>query len=209
MGFVMDKEPAQKEDWRITLRLPKRDYCFIQKLVDDGEYTNPADVVRDAVKRFRADMEMRVPIQNKGVPALWIFSEEIGQKDFLDWFSAHTSFMLPIHHYRGELRVFDDALVFYGKNTKTDKTEISAVSFQNIKSVYLGFDGTYKRRETLGGFDHEAPLRIEYKDNNSTKTVYAFIEFDRITRSNKNQEWFEALKRVCNRMKTENNKREC
>ena len=54
----MDKEGASKEDWRITLRLPKRDYYFIQGLVEEGEYANAADVIRDAVKHFRANLEL-------------------------------------------------------------------------------------------------------------------------------------------------------
>jgi Arc/MetJ-type ribon-helix-helix transcriptional regulator len=192
----MDKKDAQKEDWRITLRLPKRDYLFIQKLVDDGEYANPADVVRDAIKHFRADFEQHFSIQNKVVHALWVFKHEIEQKDFGDWFLAHTSFMLPIHRYKGEVRLFDDALVFHGKHAKTGKTEIVAVPFQSITSVYVGFDEWYKRRESRSGFDHEAPLRIEFKDGNLVQTVYVFMEFDRISRSNKNKEWFEALSRI-------------
>lgn len=192
----MNEKSKSKDDWRITLRLPKRDYFFVQKLVEDGEYVNSADVIRDAIKHFRAELELRAPIQTKGVQALWIFKEEIGQKDFGDWFAAHTSFMLPIHRYSGELHLFEDALVFHGKHTKTNETEIAAIPFRNIKSVYLGFDDAYRRRETRGGFDHEAPLRIDYKDGNSVKTVYAFIDFSRISRANKNQEWFEALKKM-------------
>jgi Arc/MetJ-type ribon-helix-helix transcriptional regulator len=192
----MAKDGARKEDCRITLRLPKRDYYFIQRLVEEGEYTNSADVVRDAVKHFRADLEQRVPLQTKTVGALWIFEDEIGQKDFGDWFAAHTSFMLPIHRYNGEIRLFDDALVFYGKHAKTGKTEVVAVPFQSVVGVFVGFDEAYRRRETRGGFNHEAPLRIDYKDGNSVRTVYVFVDFDRVTRSNKNQEWFEFLQRI-------------
>ena len=192
----MEKTGDSKEDWRITLRLPKQDYYLIQKLVEDGEYVNSADVVRDAVKHFRAGMELGAPVQSKGVQSLWIFKEEIGQKDFADWFAAHTSFMLPIHRYKGELHLFDDALVFHGKNAKTGEANIVSIPFQNITEVYLGFDKAYKRRETRGGFDHEAPLRIDYRDGNSVKTVYAFIDFSRISRANKNQEWFSTLQKM-------------
>ncbi len=52
----MTDNRASKDDWRVTLRLPKRDYFFVQKLVDDGEYVNAAEVIRDAVKHFRADL---------------------------------------------------------------------------------------------------------------------------------------------------------
>ena len=185
-----------KEDWRVTLRLPKRDYYFIQKLVDDGEYVNAADVIRDAVKHFRAELELHAPIRSEGVQALWIFKEGIEQKDFGDWFAAHTSFMLPIHSHEGKVHLFDDALVFYGTHTKTNETEVVAIPFQDIKSVYVGFDEAYRRRETRGGFDHEAPLRIEYKEGNMVKAIYVFMEFNRITRSNRNQEWFKTLQKI-------------
>jgi len=191
----MDKD-ASKEDYRVTLRLPRRDYYFIQKLVEEGEYVNAADMIRDAVKHFRTELELNTPIRSKGVKALWIFKEDINQKDFGDWFAAHTSFMLPIHSYRGEVHMFDDALVFYGTHTKTSESEVAAVPFQAIRSVYVGFDEAYKRRETRSGSNHEAPLRIEYKNGSAFKTIYVFMEFNRINRSNKNQEWFEALQRI-------------
>ena len=191
----MDKD-SSNEDYRVTLRLPRRDYCFIQMLVKDGEYVNAADVIRDAVKRLRAELELNAPVRSKGVKALWIFKEEIDQKDFGDWFAAHTSFMLPIHSYRGEVHLFDDALVFYGTHTKTSEAEVAVVPFQDIRSLYVGFDEAYKRRETRSGFNHEAPLRIEYKQGSAVKTIYVFMEFNRINRSNKNQEWFETLQRI-------------
>lgn len=192
----MDKEQTSKEDWRITLRLPERDYHFIEKLVKEGEYANAADVIRDAVKHFRAELELCAPIRSKGLQALWIFKEGIEQKGFGDWFAAHTSLMLPIHRYKGEIHLLNDALVIYGTDTKTNETKIVAIPFQNIKSVFVGFDDIYKRRETRGGFNHEAPLRIEYKEGNVVRTTYIFIEFDRITRLSKNQEWFETLQRI-------------
>ncbi|MCP8316041.1 MAG: hypothetical protein H3Z51_04150 [archaeon] len=47
-------------EYRATIRFPRRDYEFMQKLIEGGEYTNITDIVRDAVKRFRlewTDME--------------------------------------------------------------------------------------------------------------------------------------------------------
>jgi Arc/MetJ-type ribon-helix-helix transcriptional regulator len=42
-------------EYRATIRFPKKDYEFMQKLIDDGEYTNVTEIVRDAVKRFRLE----------------------------------------------------------------------------------------------------------------------------------------------------------
>lgn len=47
-------------EYRATIRFPRKDYEFMQKLIEDGEYTNITEIVRDAVKRFRLhwrDME--------------------------------------------------------------------------------------------------------------------------------------------------------
>jgi hypothetical protein len=47
-------------EYRATIRFPRKDYEFMQKLIEEGEYTNITEIVRDAVKRFRltwTDME--------------------------------------------------------------------------------------------------------------------------------------------------------
>lgn len=58
------KEKEQQTDvgieYRATIRFPRKDYEFMQKLIEEGEYTNITEIVRDAVKRFRlewSDME--------------------------------------------------------------------------------------------------------------------------------------------------------
>ena len=54
-------EPSEAGiEYRATIRFPKKDYEFMQKLIETGEYTNITEIVRDAVKRFRlewADVE--------------------------------------------------------------------------------------------------------------------------------------------------------
>jgi Arc/MetJ-type ribon-helix-helix transcriptional regulator len=49
---------AQSEggiEYRATIRFPRKDYEFMQMLIEEGEYTNITEIVRDAVKRFRLD----------------------------------------------------------------------------------------------------------------------------------------------------------
>jgi Arc/MetJ-type ribon-helix-helix transcriptional regulator len=57
-----DKEKDEKSagpevgiEYRATIRFPRKDYEFMQKLLDEGEYTNITEIVRDAVKRFRLE----------------------------------------------------------------------------------------------------------------------------------------------------------
>ena len=62
-----DKDKGEKSsqteagiEYRATIRFPRKDYEFMQKLIEEGEYTNITEIVRDAVKRFRLgwrDME--------------------------------------------------------------------------------------------------------------------------------------------------------
>lgn len=42
-------------EYRATIRFPKKDYEFMQNLIEEGEYTNITEIVRDAVKRFRLE----------------------------------------------------------------------------------------------------------------------------------------------------------
>jgi Arc/MetJ-type ribon-helix-helix transcriptional regulator len=57
-----DKEKGEKTsqpeggiECRATIRFPRKDYEFMQKLIEEGEYTNITEIVRDAVKRLRLE----------------------------------------------------------------------------------------------------------------------------------------------------------
>ncbi|UCE36143.1 MAG: hypothetical protein JSW00_11390 [Thermoplasmata archaeon] len=57
-----DKNKSEKSpqteagiEYRATIRFPRKDYEFMQKLLEEGEYTNITEIVRDAVKRFRLE----------------------------------------------------------------------------------------------------------------------------------------------------------
>lgn len=52
-----EKPPATEGgiEYRATIRFPRKDYEFMQKLIEEGEYTNITEIVRDAVKRFRLE----------------------------------------------------------------------------------------------------------------------------------------------------------
>ena len=54
---VKEKETPDEPgiEYRATIRFPKKDYEFMQELIENGEYTNITEIVRDAVKRFRLE----------------------------------------------------------------------------------------------------------------------------------------------------------
>ncbi|MCJ2541081.1 MAG: ribbon-helix-helix domain-containing protein [Candidatus Thermoplasmatota archaeon] len=70
-----DKQEPEKAgsesgiEYRATIRFPRKDYEFMQGLIEEGEYTNITEIVRDAVKRFRLewrDMEAARNFQPMG-----------------------------------------------------------------------------------------------------------------------------------------------
>jgi len=59
------KDPSEPGiEYRATIRFPRKDYEFMQKLIENGEYTNITEIVRDAVKRFRFEWTDIERIQN-------------------------------------------------------------------------------------------------------------------------------------------------
>lgn len=53
-------------EYRATIRFPRKDYEFMQKLIENGEYTNITEIVRDAVKRFRLEWKDMEAVQSLG-----------------------------------------------------------------------------------------------------------------------------------------------
>ncbi|MFN4132880.1 MAG: type II toxin-antitoxin system ParD family antitoxin [Candidatus Hadarchaeales archaeon] len=49
--------PETGIEYRATIRFPRKDYEFMQKMIEEGEYTNMTEIVREAVKRLRKEME--------------------------------------------------------------------------------------------------------------------------------------------------------
>ncbi|MEM3402667.1 MAG: ribbon-helix-helix domain-containing protein [Candidatus Hadarchaeales archaeon] len=49
--------PEMGIEYRATIRFPRKDYEFMQKMIEEGEYTNMTEIVREAVKRLRKEVE--------------------------------------------------------------------------------------------------------------------------------------------------------
>lgn len=55
---IREEKPVEAGiEYRATIRFPKKDYEFMQMLIENGEYTNITEIVRDAVKRFRLEWD--------------------------------------------------------------------------------------------------------------------------------------------------------
>ena len=190
----------EAKEFRVTVRFPRQDYLFLEQLVEDGEYTNIADAVRDAVKRMRIEYETRHGVNTLlREKALMAYKEDIENKSLADWMAAHTSFMLPLHRYRGEIILHRDSIFFRGEDKTTGKTHVLAFPISSINDIHHGFDDTYRRNDDRGLGIFSKPLRITFRENNQQKTIYLWIGFNRVTRTSSNRKWFEAISRLMRR----------
>jgi Arc/MetJ-type ribon-helix-helix transcriptional regulator len=64
--------PESGIEYRATIRFPQKDYEFMQRLIDEGEYTNVTEIVRDAVKRFRIEWRDNEAMRNFMPNAPWM-----------------------------------------------------------------------------------------------------------------------------------------
>ncbi len=184
----------EEREFRITVRFPRQDYLFLERLVEEGEYTNIADAVRDAVKRMRIDWEARHGnYSGWREKALLAYKEDIEKIGIGDWMAAHTSFMLPLHKYTGEIILHEDSIFFRGEDKDTKEKHVLAFPLESIKEVHYGFDDTYRRHDDRGLGLFSKPLRITFREGMSEKTIYLWIGFSRVARTSSNRRWYEYL----------------
>ena len=104
---------------------------------------------------------------------LMIYQEEVKERSFIDWLKAHTSFMKPLHRYKGILKLEGRNLIFIDKN-KNEKIE---TKLDNIKEVSLGFDKIFTGWEERAA-PWNKPLKIVYnKTDEKKETIYLFANF--------------------------------
>jgi Arc/MetJ-type ribon-helix-helix transcriptional regulator len=64
--------PVGGIEYRATIRFPRKDYEFMQRLIEEGEYTNITEIVRDAVKKFRLEWRDSEMMRNYMPAAPWM-----------------------------------------------------------------------------------------------------------------------------------------
>ena len=109
---------------------------------------------------------------------LLAYADDIRARTWVDWLKAHTSFMKPLHRYRGSLELRDPALRFHGEDLKEGRHFQLVVPLSAIRGLHLGFDDVFRRTEDrqLGLFGFQ-PLRITHEDANELRTLYIFAHF--------------------------------
>lgn len=124
--------------------------------------------------------------------SLWTFEEDILTRSWLDWLTAHTSFLKPLHRYEGQLSILPDRLCFSGKDKRTgNDTSLDIYKYQ-IEELYLGFDEFYNAMETRGLGLTWVPLRLTFTQNEKEEKLYIITNYHLGWTDNK--EYFEFLK---------------
>ncbi len=126
---------------------------------------------------------------------LMAYKEDIKHRGFLDWLKAHTSFVKPLHRYEGNITLSDEKIVFDGKDIKTKNDSAIEINKIDVTDVYLGFDDVFRRREDRSLGISFQPLRIVFSKDEKEYILYLIIDFNRLLRATKNEEWYEELKK--------------
>jgi hypothetical protein len=126
------------------------------------------------------------------IPTLWAFEEDILSRNWLDWLTAHTSLLKPLHRYEGLMTIFPDRLNFSGVDKRTHiEVSLDIYKYQ-IEQLFLGFDETFNAMETRGLGLTWLPLRVTFEQDNSEKKLYMITNYNFGMTANK--DCFEFLK---------------
>lgn len=110
-------------------------------------------------------------------PAIWLFEEDVKTRSWLDWLTAHTSFLLPLHRYRGRLIITDDHLELQGRDKRTREEVMLYISKHSIEQVHHGFDEVFSVSETRGMGLTWQPLRLTYDVSGESRTLYLIANY--------------------------------
>jgi len=129
---------------------------------------------------------------------LMAYKEDIKNRGFWDWLKAHTSFMKPLHRYKGTIELEKERMIFNGRDAKEDKNFVLEIPIKDVTDIYLGCDRVFRRREDrqtgIRGF---VPLRITYKSQEGEEVMYLFASFHHSKygwRTSDNKEAYEKIK---------------
>jgi hypothetical protein len=124
-------------------------------------------------------------------PAYWSSAEQVQNHSWADWLAAHTSFLPPLHHYKGDIAITPQSgLLLEGTHKDTKENFRLLIEKKDLISCKVGFDETFKRRyDRQLGFEYQ-PLALTFKQNDKTETIYLSIDIsNKLWRSSKNDEW--------------------
>jgi hypothetical protein len=130
--------------------------------------------------------------------ALIIFEEDVKNVELLKKLRARVVVqMLPPHRYDGMLTM-EQSLRFEGKELLTGEKIRLDIPLSSITETYLGFDEIFVGKDSKGKKYQLNPIRIRYRNDDNIVTLYAFLEYRGLFRSNSGEECYKMLKTVVN-----------
>jgi len=125
---------------------------------------------------------------------LMAYEEDIKSRSFWDWIKAHTSFMKPLHRYKGVLEIDEQKTTFIGRDVKVDKDFNLEIATGDITDIHFGFDDVFTGWEDRAA-PWNKPLRVRYESKEGEKTIYLFANFHHKYgfRASDNKEVYEKL----------------
>jgi hypothetical protein len=130
--------------------------------------------------------------------ALIIFEEDVENAELLKSLKARMVVqMLPPHRYDGLLSV-DKSLKFEGKELLTGERMRFEIPLSSIVDLHLGFDETFVGKDSKGKKYQLNPVRIRYRHGDDIVTMYAFMEYKGLFRSNSGEECYKILAKMVN-----------
>ncbi len=123
---------------------------------------------------------------------LFSFKEDIAKRSIKDWLTSHISFLLPIHRYKGDIELAEDQLTvtFVDQNTQLSKIILKK---NDIINIHHGFDNVFRTGDDRSVGLTFKPLRITFDKDGKEHSLYLIIDFNRLTRTSKNRDWYETL----------------
>ena len=131
-------------------------------------------------------------MSQRKAPLLFSSKADILNRNAGDWLTAHISFMLPIHKYKGDIELTENKMVLMYDGDEGISSEL-VIERETIKDVFLGFDEIFHTGlDRSRGLSFQ-PLRITFLQGDQEDILYLIIDFNRLTRGSRNKEWFNRI----------------
>lgn len=124
---------------------------------------------------------------------LIIFEEDVKDVELLKKLKAKIIVqMLPPHRYDGIMTV-EKSLKFEGKELLSGEKFRFDIPLDSIVELQLGYDETFVGKDSKGKKYQLNPIRVKYSENGSVRTMYMFMEYKGLFRTNSGEECYKIL----------------
>jgi hypothetical protein len=125
---------------------------------------------------------------NKERPVRWVYDYELAGRDQRNDLIMLTSGVFPLLLHRGDLLLTESGIELYDKSG----TLREELPFDNMETVFMGYDDLYPSRLSKNFGYGWAPIRITLTNN---AQIYLII-YRRMGLITSNKAWFEKLRQM-------------